>query len=594
MKDAGGTIIYVGKAKSLRKRLASYFSGARDLKTAFLVRNIQSIEVIVTASEYEAFLLENNLIKRHQPRYNIRLTDGKSYPVIKLTKDDYPRVYRTRRIVFDGSSYFGPYLHPSLIDSYLELIGRLFPLRKCRGKLKKREHPCLNYHIGRCSAPCAGLITQEEYLQRVEQVRKLLSGRTRELIADLQEKMMRASEETQYEQAATYRDQIQAVGNASESQKVVDFVGDDLDYIGCAGRDERLTFAVFQMRGGKLIGRELFEVRDYAETPEVVERFVVQYYGQIEHRPSTVYLPMSLETSSLRTMFGFEVKYPQRGKHAQTLALAQENAREAATRRSAADALLNGLGELQDALELTELPRRIEGFDVSHLDGRDTVASMVSFEDGRADRAGYRTFRIKHQAEGEVDDFEAMREVVARRYARVLNDGLMLPDLVLVDGGKGHVSAARKVLDALGLEELRVAGLAKKNEEVFLSDRSDPILLDPASPGLRVLIAVRNESHRFANRVRTRMGEKRLTTSVFEDVQGIGKRRAAKLIEAFGTPQGVLAYSAEEVAKRTGISLETAMTLFSHLEQRYSREAESAADRASPPGKSGVARRSRR
>jgi excinuclease ABC subunit C len=562
MKDARGAVIYVGKAKSLKRRVGSYFTGDKDIKTRTLVRNIHEIETIVTGTEHEAFLLENTLIKRWKPRYNINLKDGKTYPVIKVTNEEFPRVYRTRRIVFDGSSYYGPFPRAHVIDAYLELVNRLFPLRKCRGPLKKREHPCLDWHIGRCSGPCAAKIGRDQYLERVEHVKKLLSGRSEDLLRELKTSMQAAAAEQQYERAAQCRDQIEAVREMSETQKVVDFTDEDRDYVGWASREERYAFSILQVRQGKLVGKELFDVTGRSDRQDVLAQFLERYYAQVQSRPGTVYVPAPLPREAVDPLV--KVRFPQRGKHARTVALASENAREALERGAETGDSGGALAELGRALGLAKPPRRIEGFDISHLEGEHTVASMVSFLDGAPHKAGYRLFRLRHLG-GRIDDYDALREVASRRYSRMLAERQESPDLVLVDGGKGQVAAVAGILAALGLDHLPLVGLAKEDETIYPRGAAEPIVLDKGSASLRVLIAVRDEAHRFANRLRRRLGEKKIETSVFEKIPGIGRARARRLIEAFGTPENLRGRSVEEVARATGLPLETAASVLAHL-----------------------------
>jgi excinuclease ABC subunit C len=563
MRDVSSTVIYVGKAKSLRKRIASYFSGQKDLKTQTLVRHIHDVEVIVTGSEHEAFLLENTLIKRWKPRYNINLKDGKTYPVIKVTNEPFPRVYRTRRIVFDGSSYYGPFPRAHVIDAYLELVNRLFPLRKCRGPLKPREHPCLNWHIGRCSGACAGKTSADGYRERVEHVRKLLSGRSEDLLRELKGSMQSAAGALEYERAATYRDQIEAVREISETQKVVDFTAEDRDYVGLARRGERYAVTVLQVRDGKLVGREHFDLTGPPDEVSVLAQFLERYYEQVQSRPGTVYVPMALAGEDLAP--GTSVRYPQRGKHARSVELACENAREALSRIVTETGMRHALEHLREALSLPTPPRRIEGFDISHLDGEHTVGSMVCFVDGEPEKPGYRFFRLRHLG-GRIDDYDALREVVARRYTRVVAESLPRPDLVLVDGGKGQVSAVHGILTALGLEGMPLVGLAKEQEEIHRPGGEAPLRLDPSTDALRLLIAVRDEAHRFANSLRKRLAAARLETSVFERIPGVGPKRARRLIEIFGEPARLRGLSADDVARATGFGLEIAAAVLAYVE----------------------------
>lgn len=588
MKDGQGTVIYVGKAKSLRRRVASYFSGAKDVKTRILVRSIHDVETIVTGSEHEAFLLENTLIKRWKPRYNINLKDGKTYPVIKVTNEEYPRIYRTRRIVFDGSSYYGPFPRAHVIDAYLELVNRLFPLRKCRGPLKKRAQPCLNWHIGRCSGPCAGKTTREEYRERVEHVKKLLSGRSEDLVRDLKASMQAAAAAQQYERAAMHRDQIRAVQEISETQKVVDFTTEDRDYVGWAMAGVEYAFTVLQVRQGKLVGKELFELEGRADAPDVLAQFLERYYAQIQSRPRTVYVPADLGAEDLDSVAGVLVKFPQRGKHAQSVALASENARESLSRRLSQKGSGRAVEALGAALGLTRPPARIEGFDISHLEGEHTVASLVSFVDGAPDKGGYRTFKLRHLG-GRVDDYEALREVVSRRYSRMLAEEQPRPDLILVDGGKGQVAAVASILSALGLDDVPLIGLAKEEEAIHLRGGGEPILLDRSSEALRLLIAVRDESHRFASSLRRRLAARKLETSVFQSVPGVGPRRARRLIEAFGAPENLRGRSPEEVARATGMSIEIATSVIQAvLARREPRRSTGTATGGGPAGPHGT------
>jgi excinuclease ABC subunit C len=577
-KDAGGHPIYVGKARSLRARLRSYFSGGKDIKTRFLLDRAADIELIVTATEYEALLLENNLIKRWRPKYNITLKDGKTYPVIRITADEFPRVFRTRRIVFDGSEYFGPYPKPQQIDTYLRLIEKYFPLRRCRGPLRQRSAPCLNYHMGRCSAPCANKIDREAYARIVDEVRTLLSGRSRELVRDLRQKMKEASERLDFERAAVLRDQVTAIEEVSEGQHVERIEGGDRDYVAHAeGPEGTATLVVLQVREGKLIGKEVFRVAAWGPEEESFSQFLSDHYAGVRTFPEEVLVDASVDEESLSAYFRelvgrpVAVRMPQRGRHAEMLALARENAREELARAARSVEKDAALERLARDLGLEHPPRRIEGFDIAHLEGQDTVASMVSFLDGRPDRKQYRIFNIR-SLHGAVDDFESIREVVARRYTKVLNEGLERPDLVLIDGGKGQLSAAVGVLEGLGLVGIPVAGLAKKKEEVFVPDREEPLAIDGDSPGLRILQAVRDESHRFATTRHKLKRGKRMSLSLLEGVPGIGSARSRRLMEAFGSIGKVLEATPEEIAAKAGMPRETAARLLVSLAARRASE----------------------
>ena len=587
MKNADGAIIYIGKARSLRNRVRSYFAGEKDIKTRLLLANMADIEVIITHTEYEALILENNLIKQWKPQYNIDLKDGKTYPVIRLTAEEFPRVYRTRRMIFDGSEYFGPFPKPHQIDLYLRLIERHFPLCKYRGSQKKRAWPCLNFHMGRCAGACCGRITREEYLKIVDGVRKLLSGQSVELLKDLREKMKAASEEQEFERAARLRDQILAIEEVSEEQRVMEFTEADRDYIALAPSAEEMVVVILQVRDGKLLGKEVFRVAESSSEEEALSHFVTRYYTERKSIPDAVYVSRTIEVETisrfLRDLSGraVGVKVPQRGKHIQLLSMAEANAREEAVKASRTAEMTGALEGLRLDLALPSLPRRIEGFDVAHLEGSDTIASMVRFTDGRPDRRLYRAFSIRSLA-GKIDDFQSIREAVARRYTRVVNEELDHPDLILIDGGKGQLSAARGVLSALGLSAIPVIGLAKKREEIFMPGRDQPLLLDEASPSLRILEQVRNESHRFATKLSRKRRVKRMSLTLLEDVPGIGQTRGRRLMEVFGSIEAILGSTVEEIQKKAGLPRETAAMLLARLSARYNKPEGAEGARADP------------
>lgn len=571
MKDDAETIIYVGKARNLRKRVVSYFNRNKDLKTSVLVKHIDHIDFITTRNEYEALLLENSLIKQWKPRYNINLKDGKSYPVIRITNEEYPRVFRTRRIIDDGSEYYGPYPNVATLDVYLELIEKLHPLRKCRGPLKRREHPCLYYHMKRCVAPCAGLASRERYMVNVDAIRKLLTGSIDELLARMRTNMQQAVEELQFERAAEYRDLITALDRVSKQQEIVDFDAETRDYVAAVERNSRSCFAVFQMRTGRLIGRDIFQADNYSEPADALEQFLLQYYGERDLRPSKVYIPDFVDQELIQRFFNDRegsrtlVLFPDSKRDASILKLARDNALEDLLRHQQGDRVATGLEELKLALSLESAPARIEGFDISHLGGTHTVASLVSFLDGRPDKKNYRKFHIK-TLDGAIDDFAAMREVVARRYTRAVNESLRLPDLVLVDGGAGQVSAARSVLDALGLATIPLAGLAKREEAIFVPGQSEPVRLPEGSGALRVLQSVRDESHRFATTFNKSLRTKDVKLSILEEVKGIGPKRAARLITEFGSLDKIVNTSSDEIASAAGVAAETALAVVRHIQ----------------------------
>lgn len=571
MRDSADKIIYVGKAKVLRNRLLSYFSGKKDTKTRHLVSRVERIEWMLAGSEYDALILENTLIKKHNPRYNINLKDGKTYPSIRITNEEFPRVFRTRRIIDDGSEYYGPFPSAEIIDTYLELIKTLFPLRRC-ATMRKRENPCMYYHIGRCPGPCAGRISVEAYAERVNQVRKLLSGDTESLRAELGTDMAKASEEFRFEEAARLRDAIKAVEQFAGRTQAQDFDPESRDYIAWHGDGDLISFVVFVMRNGRLQGRDGYVAANYADEDEALQSFLSGYYGPQRLPPPSIYLMKAVRTRAVGDYFRRELgcrtkfRLPRENRHAASMNLAAQNAREELARRRRESGDPAALAELREALGLASTPVRIEGFDIAHLAGKHTVASLISFRNGIPDRKNYRYFKIRSLS-GAVDDFGAIREAVARRYTKLMNEEAELPDLVLVDGGAGQVSAAREILDSIGLD-CDLAGLAKKNEEIYLPDRLEPVILPRDSGALRVLVAVRDETHRFATGLSRRLRGEQLKFSLLEGIEGVGPARAKALMKTFRTIDAIAAASPEDIASRAGLPAAVARAVATFLAER--------------------------
>ena len=594
MRSDDGEIIYVGKAKVLRNRLSSYFSGRKDIKTRLLVSRIESIEWIIASSEYEALLLENTLIKQHSPKYNINLKDGKTYPSIRITNEDFPRVFRTRRIIRDGSLYFGPFPSVDTVDVYLDLIKKLFPLRRC-AIMRKRESPCMYYHIGRCSGPCAGKIGREAYAEYVDEIKKLLAGETEVLLGDLRGKMGAASLGLRFEEAARLRDTVSAIELFAGRSSAVDYDPEARDYIAWAADGDLVCYVVFQMRDGRLSGRDLLLGKIYAEEGEALQAFLMSYYSHERLPPGKVFvmkapaLPMGAvgapdgpvggadesvgdvegEVGAGLAALDIVAEYFERELHAATvfalpvaglheaaMNLAAHNAAEDLAKRRRELGDIPALEELRKELGLTSLPTRIEGFDIAQLSGKHTVASLISFRNGVPDKKNYRYFKIR-SLEGAIDDFGAVREAVARRYTRLINEGLDLPDLVLIDGGAGQVSAAKEILDALGVDS-DLAGLAKQNEEIYLPGRPDPIILPKDSSALRVLVAVRDETHRFATGLNQKLRASDLKFGLLEDIEGVGPARARRLMKLYTSIDNIARASVESLAKAGGMGAEVA------------------------------------
>lgn len=572
MKDKSGKIIYVGKANNLKKRVSSYFLKNRDPKTTVLVSKINDIDTIITESEYEALLLENILIKKWNPRYNIRLKDGKSYPVVRITNEEFPRVFKTRRIIQDGSKYFGPFPSAGLLNVYMDTIEKMFPLRKCRGKLRKRENPCLYYHIGRCSAPCAGKINAEDYGKVIRQVEELLTGDNDSLLNWLKIRMQEASAEQDYERAAEFRDSFMAAEGLIEefNQRIVDFNDQQRDYIAFAAFENLYTFTVFQMREGRLIGRDIYRAEFASTDEEALEQFIIQYYSEVEEIPNEIYFSRIIELVLIKDFFRKEKKampeliFPEKGQNKSILKMAEENAWQDIMKRKRQVKNEDGLNKLKDILDLVKLPRNIEGFDIAQLAGKYPAASLISFKDGVPDRKNYRHYHLK-TLDGRIDDFAAVREAVSRRYSRLLNENLPMPDLILIDGGAGQVSAAKAVLTALGLDYIPLAGLAKKNEEIYLYGRSRPINLPEGDPGLQVLQYVRDETHRFATGFNKKMRQKDSRFSILESIPGIGPSKSRKLIQAFGSLEDMGRQTEELLKETAGISTITVRALLKEI-----------------------------
>ena len=540
-----GKVLYVGKAKNLRSRVRSYFGKHADQKARHLVRDAVSLDFIVTIDEVEALILESNLIKRHKPHYNVMLKDDKSYPFLKLTNERYPTLILTRLVVNDGGTYYGPYPSAGSVRSVLDLVYSIFRLRKNSGvPLQKRKRPCLRFHMGRCPAPCAMEVDDAEYAQTVKQVKAFLSGRIDEVVESLKADMQAAASRQDFELAGTYRDRLEALSRITGyDSSIVQGKADDLDFLGVAIAGNFAMVQLFQMRLGRVVGRDKRFLSNAAgaSEAEVLERFMAEYYGQAMQIAPLVLVPESdLEQDvwqrflTARAGRKVTVRTPQRGDKVELLAMAERNAR---TGVEAEIALLErrgeapGVGELQNLLGLESPPWRIEGFDISNLMGEHTVASIVAFEGGRAKRSDYRRLRIREL--DKPDDFYSMHQAVKRRFGGTLADKLPVPDLLLIDGGKGQISAARRALSDVGIE-IPMVGLAKK-QETLITEEGKEIIVPHSHPALRLLINVRDEAHRTAVGYNRQRRGKALTRSVLDDVPGIGPKRRDALLARFSS-----------------------------------------------------------
>ena len=573
MHDATGKVIYVGKAVVLKNRVRSYFRNlaSHTPKVKAMVAKIAEIETIVTSSEVEALILECNLIKKYRPRYNISLKDDKTYPYLKVTvQEEYPRLFATRRLLRDGARYYGPYADAGAMHATVKLLRSMFPLRTCR--TMNPDRPCLNYHIKRCLAPCAGHVSKAEYRNMIKAVCMVLDGRTAELERDLKQRMQEAADNYAFEEAARARDQLQAVQRLGESQKAVTSSNGDMDVLGLGQDVTGLCVQIFFVRKGKLIGRDNFFLADGGDAPEeVVAAFVKQYYNDATYIPHELvlpHLPQEEERQLIETWLTqragrrVELLLPQRGVKKELLALANDNAVKLLAERLRKGSLSlkndeQAAEELQQALGLTQPLERMDCFDISHTQGSETVASMVVFRNGSISKKDYRKYKIV-SAEGKPDDFKSMQEVVYRRY----KDYEDLPSLVVIDGGKGQLSSALEIIRGLGLTDLPVVGLAKREEEIFKPHTSESILLDRDSAALHLIQRIRDEAHRFAITFHRKLRGKRNLVSVLDHVEGIGPKRRQELWKAFKTLDAMRAASVEELAAVEGMNKAVAQTLY--------------------------------
>jgi len=596
MKDAQGRVLYVGKAQNLRNRVRQYWQLGRGgtapaLRIESAIDRVHDLEWTLTDTVSEALLLEANLVKRHQPRFNVRLKDDKSYPFIKITLgDDFPRIERTRKLPQDGSRYFGPYASASSVDEAMNLIRRLFPFRTCSIDIQDGERalsrPCLLYHIKRCQGPCIEAIDKQAYREDIDQVMLFLDGRQEQVARTLRRDMAAASDAMEYERAAALRDKVKAIERTMESQKMAGFARRELDVLGFARSGNAAAVQLFAIRDGKTISRDVFQLENLGDGPdeEGLSAFVRQYYATAGSIPPRVLMPRALPDHEeleafLRERRGSIVTMtvPQRGEGKALMALAGRNAAETLAREQAkwlADQgrTLGALEELATALGLPAPPMRIECFDISTIQGTNTVGSMVVFEEGRPRSGDYRRFRIKTVVG--TDDFASHREVFRRRFKRALESEegsaeelrWRMPDLVIIDGGKGQVSAARGVLDELGLHDLPLAGLAKEREELFLPGRSEPIVLPATSQALYLVQRLRDEAHRFAITYHRQLRAKAQTKSALDDLPGVGPARKRALLRVFGSTRALKQASVEEIASVPGIGDALAARIREHLE----------------------------
>jgi excinuclease ABC subunit C len=589
-RDSRGDVLYIGKAKSLRPRVRSYFQRNPDTRATIqqLPERVSDIEVIVTQNEVEALHLEQNLVKRHRPPFNVRLRDDKSFPYIAVTvEDEYPRVMFTRERHRRGVVYFGPYANAKKVRETLDVLNRVFPYRPCEGPKPGRHSgiPCLDYHIDRCLAPCVGYVSKEDYRSIIDQVIEFLSGNTDPIQRELERKMQEAAAAERFEEAARYRNRLRSVQHLAERQAADRRSVGTIDVVGLAIEGDRAVVQVFPLRDGKLIDRYSFHLENVADqdVATVLESFFLEYYGSSPSVPPEIVIPRDAgDTGPLASFLSerrgarVEVRAPSRGEKRRLQELATDNARHALDSEVQQTELkrlrrVEALEELREVLNLEALPIRIECFDISTVMGQDNVGSMVVFQDGVAKKAHYRKFGIKGQVG--MDDFAAMAEVVSRRFAR-LSDATAeeydesfaaTPNLVVIDGGKGQLSAALAAMQAYDLPRVAVVALAKRVEEVFLPSEPEPIRLAAHSPGLQLLQRVRDEAHRFAVGFHRQRRDSRSFASIFDELEGVGPARRRALLQHFGSAERFLAATQEELEGVPGVPAKTARSIYAQL-----------------------------
>ena len=586
MKDAEGNILYVGKAANLRHRVRSYFSAGQKLspKIQRMVARVNDIDFFITASEQEALILELNLIKRHRPRYNVSLKDDKTFPYLKVDlNQDWPRIHATRRLEENGGRYFGPFASAKSVRQTLKVIKGIFPFRSCPRTITGTDlRPCLEYYIHRCLGPCIGAVSKPEYDEVIKQVILFLEGKQEIIVQKLESQMKEASTSLDFEKAALLRDQIQALNRVLEGQRIAATVKSEQDVIAFAQDNNQAYVQVFFIRSGKLLGRESFILQGTRseEPSQIMSNFIKQFYASAPYVPSLLLLQHPIADKAIiedwlqsKRETKVRIQVPHRGNKRQLLKIVAKNAQQGLEQLkikqiAAPKALAAALAEIKEVLELHRLPNRIEGYDISNIQGKTAVGSMVIFEQGKSRPSHYRRFRIKTVAGA--DDYAMLREVLKRRFRRISGASssdiwAVLPDLVLVDGGKGQLNTAREVMRETGAESVPVASLAKENEELFVPRKKQPIVLPRSSLGLQLLQRLRDEAHRFAITYHRRLRKREAFTSALDTIPGIGPKRKRTLLKQLGSVQSIRTASEEELATTKGMSRSLARRIKEHL-----------------------------
>jgi excinuclease ABC subunit C len=581
-KDEEGKVIYVGKAANLSTRVRSYFGAASNLsvKTRRLVAKIQDFEFIVTNSEQEALILECNMIKKHIPRYNMRLKDNKTFPYLKINiNEDWPGVCITRRVEKDGARYFGPFASAGSVRKTLRLLKKIFPFRSCSKRIEGRDkRPCLDYYIHRCLGPCIGAVEKQEYHEVIEQVMLFLQGKQELILAELNSKMKAAAQQLRFERAALLRDQIKAIEEVIEGQRIAVALQGDQDIIALAQNEKQAYVELFLIRNDRLIGRDHFVMEGiYGEPPaEIMTSFVKQYYASASYIPPLILLQHPVDEPAVLSQWlkhqrggRVQLQVPQRGTKKKLIDSVAENAARglqlAQAKQMRAEAINSGLQELKNRLRLPRMPLRIECYDVSNIQGTSATGSMVVLEKGLPKPAHYRRFRIRTVVGA--DDYAMLQETLRRRFGRGLTDegAWTAPDLVLIDGGRGQLNAALKLRQEFGLDSIPMVSLAKENEEVFVADEPNPVQIARDSPALHILQRARDEAHRFAITYHRKLRSKEAITSALDNIPGIGPERKKALLKKFGSIEAIKQASLEELRQTKGITLALAKQVKEYL-----------------------------
>ncbi|BCR21063.1 excinuclease ABC subunit UvrC [Borrelia miyamotoi] len=559
MYSKDNKILYIGKAKNLRARVKNYFLEKNSHKTKILIKNVANIEIITTNSEYEALLLECNLIKKHKPDYNIKLKDDKGYPMIRITCEKYPRIFKTRKIINDGSEYFGPYVNVKNLNLVLALINKTFKTRKCK---KKSKTPCLYFHMGQCLGVCHREDLEEQYKKEVKKIRHILNGNISKLLDEIEIKMKEVIKKEDFETAIKLKETKKSLIEISQTQIITRMNRLSTDYIYTHKTDSLNVIVIFKYRDGKLVEKDINLDESIYEEDELTEVFITQYYTSLNMIvPDKIHIFKKIDTTNITKLINefkdkkIEIIYKETPDTIKIMEMAISNAEIAL--RAYDNEQNKALESLKIILEMTKLPKIIEGFDIAHLNGYDTVASLITFKMGKPFKNGYRVYKLNSLNNGEIDDFKAIREVTSRRYSKLINEQSELPDLVLIDGGKGQLSAAYSSLKELKIEDkVSICALAKKEEIIFLQNKIQGIKLPKGHSALKILQNVRDEAHRKANRLNKKL--RRNIKLNYSNIEGIGEQKAKNILKTIGTYKDILPLSEDEIAKKIRTSIKTA------------------------------------